>query len=305
MKNVLRSQGPIVFTLLAVAVSLVVLKHVWSYYYDDPWTRDARIRADVVQVAPDVTGPITEVKVDDNQLVRRGQPLFVIDQARFMIALKQAEATLLERRTSLVQLRRAAARNHQLRELVAQEVVEEGQSKVEQAQAALTIAESAVGIARLNLERTTVYSPVDGFLNDRSVRVGDYVTAGRPVLSVVDSGSFYVDSYFEETKLRSVQVGRPVRIHVMGEEQVLHGHVRSIAAAIEDRDRSSGPNLLPSINPTFNWIRLAQRIPVRIAIDQPPPEMRLTAGRTASVTILATAAAVATDTHVEPIRSKP
>lgn len=305
MKKFLRSKGPIVFTLLAVAVSLVILKHLWSYYHDDPWTRDARIRADVVQVAPDVTGPVTEVRVDDNQLVRRGQPLFVIDQTRYRLALQQAEATLVERRASLVQLGRASTRNHQLHEIVPQEVVEEGLSKVEQAQAAVTIAESAVGIARLNLERTTVYSPVDGFLNDRSVRVGDYVTAGRPVLSVVDSSSIYVDSYFEETKLHSVHVGRPVRIHVMGEDQLLHGHVHSIAAAIEDRDRSASANLLPNINPTFNWVRLAQRIPVRIAIDHPPPEMRLTAGRTASVTILSTAAAEATDSHVGPARSIP
>lgn len=287
MKRFLRSTIPVLLTLCAVVVAALIARHLWNHYHDDPWTRDGHIRADVVQTAPDVTGLVTAVNVTDNQKVRKGDALFVIDQARYTLALQQAEAAEQERRATLDQLRREASRNTKLNDLVSLEIVEEGKSKVEAAQAALATAAAAVGVARLNLDRTTVYSPSDGFISDRAVRVGDYVTAGHPVMSVVDSHSFYVDGYFEETKLRDVRVGQRVDVHVMGEPGVLKGHVESIAAGIEDRDRANGANLLPNVNPTFNWVRLAQRIPVRVAIDSAPPDLQLIAGRTASVNILA------------------
>ena len=286
MNRLLRSIIPVFLTLCAVVVAGLIARHLWNHYHDDPWTRDGHIRADVVQTAPDVTGIVTAVNVVDNQVIHRGDPLFVIDQARYTLALQQAEATEQERKATLSQLRREASRNTKLDDLVSREIVEEGQSKVEGAAAALATASAAVGVARLNLARTTVYSPADGFISDRAVRVGDYVTAGKPVMSVVDSHSFYVDGYFEETKLHDVRIGQKVDVRVMGEPGVLHGHVESIAAGIEDRDRANGANLLPNVNPTFNWIRLAQRIPVRVAIDTTPPDLRLIAGRTASVNIL-------------------
>jgi multidrug resistance efflux pump len=128
-------------------------------------------------------------------------------------------------------------------------------------------------------------SPVDGYLNDRAPRSGEFVTAGRPVLSVVDMHSFRVDGYFEETKLRGIDIGQLVNIEVMGEPVVLHWHVQSIVAGIEDRDRSQGSNLLPNVNPAFSWVRLAQRIPVRIALDEVPADFRMIAGRTATVSV--------------------
>jgi RND family efflux transporter MFP subunit len=267
-------------------VAAFIARHMWNHYHDDPYTRDGHIRADVVEMAPDVTGFVTAVNVTDNQMVHRGDALFVIDQARYQLALQQALAAEQERRATLAQLRREASRNTQLNDLISKEIVEEGKSKVEGAEAALATASAAVGVARLNLERTTVHSPSDGFISDRAVRIGDYVTAGKAVMSVVDSHSFYVDGYFEETKLHDVRIGQKVDVHVMGEPGVLHGHVQSIAAGIEDRDRANGASLLPNVNPTFNWVRLAQRIPVRVAIDTTPPDLRLIAGRTASVNIL-------------------
>jgi multidrug resistance efflux pump len=286
VKKLFKSLGSILLTLVAALIAVYVLIHLWRYYHDDPWTRDAHLRADVVQVAPDVSGLITEVNVSDNQPVRRGQPLFVIDRARYELALRQAVAAVEERQASLDQLKREASRNHKLSDLISQEIVEEGRSKVEVAQAALDTAQTAVDVARLNLQRTTVYSPADGFVNDRTVRIGDYVSTGHPVLSVVDSASFHVDGYFEETKLPRIHIGQPVRIQVMGESQALQGHVQSIAAGIDDRDRTPSANLLPNINPTFNWVRLAQRVPVRIRIDSAPGDVRLIVGRTATVTVL-------------------
>ncbi|MDF3832254.1 HlyD family secretion protein [Cupriavidus basilensis] len=285
MKFKFRSLGPVVLTLLATVAALFVAKHLWDYYTVAPWTRDGHVRADVVQVAPDVSGLVTRILVKDNQRVQRGQVLFVIDQDRFRLALQQAQASAAAQRAALAQARREAARNRTLSEVVATEVVEEGRARVEQGEAALAQAEAAVGLARLNLARTSVVSPVDGYLNDRLPRLGDYVSTGRPVLSMVDANSFHVEGYFEETKLHGIRIGSPVAVRIMGEHTTLHGHVQSIAAGIEDRDRSNGSNLLPNVNPTFNWVRLAQRVPVRIALDDVPATVQLVSGRTATVSV--------------------
>jgi multidrug resistance efflux pump len=211
--------------------------------------------------------------------------LFVIDQARYSLALRQAQATALQRRATLDQARREDARNRKLGNLVAAEVAEESRSRVEAGEAALADANVAIDTARLNLQRATILSPVDGYLNDRAPRAGEFVTAGRPVLSVVDMHSFRVDGYFEETKLRGIDIGQPVDITVMGEPTPLRGHVQSIVAGIEDRDRTQGSNLLPNVNPAFSWVRLAQRIPVRVALDEVPADFRMIAGRTATVSV--------------------
>jgi multidrug resistance efflux pump len=243
------------------------------------------VRADVIQVAPDISGLVSSVEVVDNQQVKQGQVLFVIDQARYSLALRQAQATALQRRATLDQARREDARNRKLGNLVAAEVAEESRSRVEAGEAALADANVAIDTARLNLQRATILSPVDGYLNDRAPRAGEFVTAGRPVLSVVDMHSFRVDGYFEETKLRGIDIGQPVDITVMGEPTPLRGHVQSIVAGIEDRDRTQGSNLLPNVNPAFSWVRLAQRIPVRVALDEVPADFRMIAGRTATVSV--------------------
>jgi len=280
-----RSLLSIVLTLAAAVVGACVAFNLWEYYTVAPWTRDGHVRAEVVQVAPDVSGLVTQVLVKDNQRVHRGQPLFVIDRDRFELALRQAQATAAARRAVLAQARREAARSVALSGVVSTEVVEEGRSRVQEGEAALAQAEAAVAVARLNLARTTVLSPVEGYVNDRLPRLGDYVSTGKPVFSMVDVESFHVEGYFEETKLHGIQVGDSVDIHIMGEETRLRGHVQSIAAGIEDRDRSNGSNLLPNVNPTFNWVRLAQRIPVRIALDDVPPGVQLVSGRTATVSV--------------------
>jgi len=287
MKLRLSSLGPVVLTLAVTAVGAVVVKHLWDYYTVAPWTRDGHVRAEVVQVAPDVSGLVTSIAVKDNQHVKAGDVLFEIDRERYALALRQAEATAAAVRANLAQARREATRSQTLSEVVSKEIVEEGQAKVQQGEAQLAQAEAAVGVAKLNLERTRVLSPVEGYVNDRLPRLGDYVVTGKPVLSMVDSNSFHVEGYFEETKLKGIRIGSPVDIRIMGEKRVLQGHVQSIAAGIEDRDRTAGSNLLPNVNPTFNWVRLAQRVPVRIQFDQMPEDVRLVAGRTATVSVKA------------------
>ncbi len=287
MKKLIGKAGPVVLTLIVVVAAVLVGRYLWDYYTNAPWTRDGHIRADVVQIAPDVSGLITEVKVSDNQLVKRGQVLFVIDRARYALALKQAEAVLAQQSAGLLQAKREAARNRGLSDLVARENIEQSEARVQQDEASVAAAATAVEVARLNLQRTVVSSPVDGYLNDRTPRVGDYVSTGKPVLSMVDAHSFHVDGYFEETKMNRVRVNQPVEIQIMGESHKLRGHVQSIAAGIEDRDRSNGATLLPNVNPTFNWVRLAQRIPVRITLDEVPADFRMIAGRTATVAVVA------------------
>ncbi|MFM0116731.1 efflux RND transporter periplasmic adaptor subunit [Paraburkholderia nemoris] len=285
MKKTWFSVGQILLTLIVVVVAAFVLWKLVAYYMFAPWTRDGHVRADVIQVAPDISGLISSVEVVDNQQVKQGQVLFVIDQARYALALRQAQATAQQRRATLDQARREDVRNRQLGNLVAAEVAEESRSRVETAEAALADANVAIDTAKLNLQRTTIVSPVDGYLNDRAPRTGEFVSAGRAVLAVVDMHSFRVDGYFEETKLRGIDIGQRVDIQVMGEPNVLRGHVQSIVAGIEDRDRTQGSNLLPNVNPAFSWVRLAQRIPVRVALDEVPADFRMIAGRTATVSV--------------------
>lgn len=285
MKKTWFSVGQILLTLIVVVVAAFVLWKLVAYYMFAPWTRDGHVRADVIQVAPDISGLISSVEVVDNQQVKQGQVLFVIDQARYALALRQAQATAQQRRATLDQARREDARNRQLGNLVAAEVAEESRSRVETAEAALADANVAIDTAKLNLQRTTIVSPVDGYLNDRAPRTGEFVSAGRAVLAVVDMHSFRVDGYFEETKLRGIDIGQRVDIQVMGEPKVLRGHVQSIVAGIEDRDRTQGSNLLPNVNPAFSWVRLAQRVPVRVALDEVPADFRMIAGRTATVSV--------------------
>jgi RND family efflux transporter MFP subunit len=273
-------------TLAFAAGAVVAGWQLWRHYEVEPWTRDGRVKAYVVQVAPDVTGQVTKVYVHDNQRVAAGSPLFEIDRARFELALRQSEAQVVAAQAALSQAQRENKRNTQLDDLVSQETREQGQTRTDQARAALAQAEVNRDTAKLNLARTHVVSAVDGIVTNLDLREGAYATAAHPVMAVVDSKSFYVEGYFEETKLPGIQVGDKVEVTLMGTRQPLPGHVESFAEGIADRDRSTGANMLPNVNPTFNWVRLAQRIPVRIALDPLPASARLVAGQTATVKVL-------------------
>jgi multidrug resistance efflux pump len=286
MKNILSASGRIGITLLATAAAVYAGVQMWHHYEVEPWTRDGRVKAYVVQVAPDVTGLVTQVYVHDNQQVKAGQPLFEIDRARFELALRQAEAQVVAAQAALAQAGRENKRNTELDDLVSQETREQGQTRTDQARATLAQAQVNLDTAKLNLERTHVVSAVDGTVTNLDLRVGAYATAAHPVMAVVDSHSFYVEGYFEETKLPGIDLGDKVDITLMGTRTPFRGHVESFAEGIADRDRSTGQNMLPNVNPTFNWVRLAQRIPVRIAIDTVPAGVRLVAGQTATVKVL-------------------
>ncbi len=287
LPNALRPSaiGRFAVTAVVVAAAAYAGWQLWVHYEVEPWTRDGRVKAYVVQVAPDVSGLVTSVPVRDNQDVKAGDVLFEIDRARFQLAFDQAQASVHSQQVARTQALRDAKRNRALGRLVAAEALEQSETRLQQAEAALAQAEVQLDTARLNLERSRVVAATDGRVTNLDLRAGSYATAGRGVMALVDAGSFYVEGYFEETKLPRVHEGDPVTVTLMGDSRLIRGHVESIAQGIADRDRSTGANLLPNVNPTFNWVRLAQRIPVRVKIDDVPEGVRLVAGQTATVAV--------------------
>ena len=287
MKNVLDRILRFGLTAVAVVAAVAVGMHLWAYYMDAPWTRDGHVRADVVQVAPDVSGFVTDVLVHDNQRVQRGDVIFRIDRARFELALRQADAIVAGRRASLVQTNADLNRYRALTDLAtSQQKQEQVLATQQEAQASYDQAVADRGVAQLNLDRSEVHASVNGIITNMDLRPGAYVTAGHGVMALVDTDTLRVEGYFEETKLPRIHVGDPVRIRLMGDARPLTGHVESMAAGIEDRDRSQGTNLLANVNPTFNWVRLAQRVPVRIVLDDIPDRALLVTGRSATVEVI-------------------
>ena len=272
-------------TIILVALAVIAAIAMWNHYERSPWTRDGRVRADVVRVTPDIGGLVTSVAVRDNQEVKAGDLLFVIDRPRYALALQQADAQVASARATLGQARREAKRDLALGDLVAAEAHEQNVARVATAQAALAQAMSSRDAAALDLKRTQVTASVNGVVTNLDLHVGDYVAAGKQAMALVDRDSLRVEGYFEETKLPLVCVGAPVTVRLMGEAADLHGRVESIAYGINDTTRSDSGNLLPTVQPTFSWVRLAQRIPVRVKLDKVPQGVRLIAGRTATVTV--------------------
>ncbi len=286
MKNLFASTGRALLTLVSLVVAVAVGWQLWSYYMLEPWTRDGRVRANVVTVAADVAGLISDVFVHDNQEVTKGQPLFRIDQRRFQYALDQAKADVASRQATLDQAKRDLERARSLTSAaITVQQIEQRQQAVDVDQAGLDAANAALEVARLNLERSTVVAPVNGIVTNLDLLPGRYVNAGAAVFALLGSDTFRVEGYFEETKLRRIRIGEDATVKLIGDPRLLSGHVESIAYGIEDQNRSTSSNLLASVNPTFSWVRLAQRIPVRIKLDNVPPDLLLAAGRTATVSI--------------------
>jgi RND family efflux transporter MFP subunit len=274
-----------VATTVIFAVAVLLGRTLWIHYMDQPWTRDGRVRADVVNIAPDVSGAVVALPVHDNQLVKKGDLLMQIDPSHYQIAVEQAAAAVAARKAELQMRRDDAKRRTDMDSLVvSKESMDNASHTASAAQAAYQQAQAALDAAKLNLERTRVVSPVDGYVTNLSVFQGDYATGGVAKLAIVDSHSFWVYGYFEETKLPHVAVGDKAQIQLMS-GGVLEGHVESISRGIYDRDNPQSRELLADVNPTFNWVRLAQRVPVRIQIDRVPDGVVLSAGITCTVVV--------------------
>lgn len=276
----------VALTLCLVAVAIFAGTHLWQYYMLTPWTRDAKIRADVVIVAPDVSGWVRELKVRDNQQVKAGELLMSIDSDRFEAALDKANAVAETRQQQLRLREHEASRRAALGpQAISAELRENAQINAAVARGELRQAQADAKLAAINLARSKVQAPRDGHITNLRLAEGNYVNAGQPVMALVDDSTFYVQAYFEETKLPRIKVGAPVKIWLMSAGEPIQGHVQSISRGITDRNATPDSQLLAEVEPTFNWVRLAQRIPVRISLDQVPEGFSLSAGMTASVQV--------------------
>ena len=275
----------LIATLLVLALAIFIGRQLWVHYMETPWTRDGRVRADIINVAADVTGYVVAVPVKDNQLVKKGDVLLQIDPQHYQIAVKQAQALVASRKAAWDMRKVNASRRADMDELVISKENREDASNI--ASAALADyqqAQAQLDAAELNLARTRVVASVDGYVTNLNVHVGDYARVGEAKLAVVDMNSFWVYGFFEETKLPHVRVGDPADLQMMSGER-LKGHVESISRGIYDRDNPQSRELIADVNPTFNWVRLAQRVPVRIHIDEVPEGMLLAAGTTCTVIV--------------------
>lgn len=273
-------------TAFVVLIAFLMGWLLWRHYMLSPWTRDGRVRAETVNVAAEIFGKIKELKVVENQFVHKGDVLFVIDPEEFQLDLAKAEATLESRRQEmLIRESLSQRRNQMSAEAVSKEEQQTSESTASMAEAAYQEAKAQRDLARLNLERTVVRSPVNGYVDNLRLRVGDYAVVGQNKLTIIDSDSFWVSGYFEETKMPGIHEGDPAVIKLMGVGPALTGHVESISRGIADSNGSTDTQGLANVNPVFYWVRLAQRIPVRVHIDQVPDGVTIAAGMTCTVTI--------------------
>ncbi|MCV9909041.1 HlyD family secretion protein [Brucella sp. HL-2] len=287
MKKLFAHSGRVFLTLVMVTMAGLLGWNLWDYYMNAPWTRDGKIRADVVRIAPDVSGLVSEVLVHDNQTVQQGEVIFRIDQARYKLALQLADAKLASSKAALDMANRDQIRYRKLNDTtVTQQKMEQIETTTQQAEATYRQAELDRDLASLNLDRSSVKAPVNGVITNFSLQPGDYVTTGSAVTALVDTDSFYVSGYFEENKLERIQIGDAVLVDVMGSKVQMKGKVEGIAGGIEDRERTDSTSLLANVSPTFNWVRLAQRVPVRVKLEEVPQGVHLVAGRTVSVSVV-------------------
>jgi RND family efflux transporter MFP subunit len=282
----MRTPVRVAVTLCLVAVAIFAGFRLWQYYMLTPWTRDARIRADVVVISPDVSGWVRELKAYDNQEVKAGDLLLSIDRDRFEAALEKAQAVVQTRQQQLNLREREASRRASLGpQAISAELRENAQINAGIARGELREAQAEVKAAEINLARSQVHAPRNGHITNLRLAQGNYVNAGQSVMALIDDSTFYVQAYFEETKLPRIRVGDPVKVWLMSAGDALQGHVESISRGIADRNTTPDGQLLAEVEPTFNWVRLAQRIPVRIKLDKVPEGLNLSAGMTASVQV--------------------
>jgi RND family efflux transporter MFP subunit len=273
-------------TLLILVLAALAALVIWNYYVTAPWTRDGSVRAQVARIAPQVSGQITEVRVVDNQYVHQGDVLYVIDPFDFQVALDTGNAQLRQKAADLQVKRMQAERRQHLTNLAT--TAEEQQQYVgnaTQARAAFDAAQQQVEQADINLKRTQVRSPVNGYVTNLLMRVGDYATAGVTNISVIDADSYWIDGYFEETKMAHICIGERAEAQLMGYRDPIVGRVQTVTRGISVANAAPSTQGLPNVDPVYTWVRLAQRVPVRIRITDVPAGVPLVSGMTATVTI--------------------
>ncbi|MBA5761268.1 HlyD family secretion protein [Vibrio sp. 404] len=277
-------------TSMIVVLALGAVGWKYQQYITNPWTRDGQIRAQVVQVTPRITGPIIAVHIVDNSEVKAGQALFEVDPRTYQAALEKATASLAQAETLLQRTLDEAHRGHSLARrqpgAISKLILTQQSNAVESAKAGVMVAKAAVEEAKLNLSFTKIIAPVDGYITNLNLRIGSQVVANQPVVALVDKNSYWIEGFFKETDISDVTADATATVTLMAHGgQPLAAHVESIGYGIAHKDGSTGVSLLPNVSPTFQWIRLAQRIPVRIRLDSVPQNLQLRVGASASIVI--------------------
>ncbi|WP_393969610.1 p-hydroxybenzoic acid efflux pump subunit AaeA [Kluyvera intermedia] len=285
MKTLTRNISRTAITVILVILAFIAIFRAWVYYTESPWTRDARFSADVVAIAPDVSGLITEVQVKDNQLVAKNQVLFVIDQPRYQKALAEAQADVSYYQALAEEKNREAGRRNKLGiSAMSREEIDQSNNVLQTVLHQLAKAEATRDLARLDLDRTVIRAPADGWVTNLSVYTGEFINRGSTAVALVKQHSFYVMAYLEETKLEGVRPGYRAEVTPLGSNHVLKGTVDSVAAGVTNASSSVDSKGMATIDSNLEWVRLAQRVPVRIHLDQEPGNL-WPAGTTATVVI--------------------
>jgi multidrug resistance efflux pump len=279
--------APILLTLGTVMVAALLAWAMWQAYMGAPWTRDGTVRAYVVTMAPEVAGRIVKLPVTDNQFVHKGDVLFEIDPADYRIALESAQAQAKRDAAALDYARANEGRQATLEGegWVSKNLYQQSASALHQLEAAVAVDRAAIAKAQLDLSRVVIRAPVNGYVTNLLAQLGDYANVGQRLIALVDADSFWIDAYFEETSLGRILEGDPATVKLMGYSRLVRGHVGGVARGINIPNAQPDQAGLASVNPIFTWVRLAQRVPVRIHIDQLPDGVRLVAGMTATVQI--------------------
>ncbi|MCK5383632.1 MAG: HlyD family secretion protein [Gammaproteobacteria bacterium] len=278
-------------TLGAVVIAGLVLAGMFREYLFQPWTRDGHVRAQIIKITPRVSGPIVDLPVHDNQLVAKGDLLFRIDQRTYKLAIEQAEAKLKQAQASelvkLDQAKRGRDLHSKDKGAISEQALVRKENDLLVAQADVDVANANLHAAKLDLEFTEVRAPVDGYVTNLLLRYGSQTVANQPALALIDINSFWVHGYFKETQIENIRPDNKVVIKLMTWPDVpLEGVVENLGWGIAQQDGAPAADLLPAINPSFDWIRLAQRIPVRIRLTRVPEEVELRVGTTASVFVM-------------------
>lgn len=273
-------------TILVAAVAILAGWWLWNYYMQSPWTRDGKVRAEQVTITPQVSGRIVELNIKDNQLVKAGDILFTIDKTPFQIAELNARAELAKAQSDLAKANNEAnRRRHLSQNFISAEELDTANLNVKAMQASVDAAQAMLKQAQWQLSQTDVRAPVSGWVTNLTTRAGDYADTGKPQFALVDSRSFYVVGYFEETKLRHIKEGAPAQITLYSDNRKLQGHVSSIGRAIYDQSVENDSSLIPDVKPNVPWVRLAQRVPVRFRLDSVPNNLTLVSGTTCSIAV--------------------
>jgi multidrug resistance efflux pump len=277
---------PFLTTCMTAGIAAALGWAMWNAYMAAPWTRDGTVRTYVVTLAPEVAGRIVQLPVADNGFVHKGDLLLVIDPTNYRIAVELAEAAVQQSQAAAQNAEREAERRRKLSDLaVSAEEQQTYNANAVAAQAQYRQAVASRDQAKVNLERTEIRSPANGWVTNLLAQQGDYASVGRNVISIVDADSFWIDAYFEETLLASIHEGDPAEIKLMAYRQIVRGDVHGVARGINVANAQPDQAGLANVNPIFTWVRLAQRVPVRIRITQVPDGVSLVAGMTATVQV--------------------